>query len=107
MVFLSSAGSKVIGYDTGNSSRGSQLLSDDAVAMGHSSEASHVVHVCRSIRRDCMNHLNLQGAVHIRDGDLIIEELDIVGSFSPTTDRMLSVCSSTSQIYVFALFLCQ
>ena len=97
----------MIGYDTGDSSRGSQFLQDDAVAMSHSSEASHVVHVCRSVRRDCMNHLNLQGAVHIRDGDLIIEELDIVGSFSPATDRVLSVCSSTSRIYVFAWFLCQ
>ena len=104
----SCAGCQVIrSGDTNAPSDPSSLqYDDDCVALGASASAASNPkpagpHMCRAVRSDNMSRLNLQGAIHIRDADLIIEEMD---TSDPTlhSDRSLNVCVSGCKTYAFA-----
>lgn len=90
----------------GNPSATTNLLDDDDVTISgagssHQEEYKQPKqHLCRAVRRDNMSRLNLQGAVHIRDADFIIEELGMQGDLAH--DKPLVLHSMQSQLYTLA-----
>lgn len=90
----------------GNLSATTNLLDDDDVNTSAAGSSHHEEftqpkqHLCRAVRRDNMSRLNLQGAVHIRDADFIIEEFGTQGDLAH--DKPLVLHSMQSQLYTLA-----
>ena len=70
-------------------------------AAGHRQRRKHL---CRAVRQDNMSRLNLEGAVHIRDADFIIEEMDTPEILNNDATNIPQ--SSGTNLYAFAWSLC-
>lgn len=103
--FYRTIGAQVVG-SAGNLPATTNLLDDDDVNISgagssHPEEFTQPKHhLCRAVRRDNMSRLNLQGAVHIRDADFIIEDFGTQGDLAH--DKPLVLDSMRSQLYTLA-----
>lgn len=113
------AGCQVVGEVAKESSH----IVDDALTLGSGHQhvddqgpSSHRrgrhdagIHICRAVRANNMSRLNLEGALHLRDADFIIEELVSNrpvqrGREADGVDLALTQCSPP-RLFAFAWFL--
>ena len=100
------AGCQVVGEVAKESSH----IVDDTLTLGSAPQHAGM-HVCRAVRANNMSRLNLEGALHLRDADFIIEELVSNHPVKPGrvveldgTDFALTQCSPP-RLFAFAWFL--